>query len=72
MAQTNGAAKPRFRVDMLGLAGPQLRAIAFDRPAADVVGAFRTILRRLQLDPREEGEPLYHFAKLHMTSAGCP
>ena len=67
MAHSNGAPEPRFHVDMLEPARHQLRAIALERPEADVVGAFRKVLRRLQHDPRQEGEPLYHFPKLHMT-----
>ena len=67
MAQSNGSPRPRFDVDMLEPVRQRLRQIARDRPGADVVSAFRSLLSRLQRDPRQEGEPLYHMPKLQMT-----
>ncbi len=71
MAHSNGTHGPRFRVGMLELAKQQLRdvakSLAEDGSESDVAAAFRKMLRRLERDPREYGEPLFHYRKLKMT-----
>jgi ParE toxin of type II toxin-antitoxin system, parDE len=71
MAHLNGTSGPRFRVSMLEVAKEQLRdiavAVAKSGSDSDVAAAFRNTLRSLELDPRELGEPLFHYRKLKMT-----
>ena len=71
MARSNGTSGPRFRVSMLESAKAQLREIA-DFVAeggsnSDIAAAFRKMLRRLERDPREFGEPLFHYRQSKMT-----
>lgn len=71
MAGSNGASGPRFRVSMLEFAKEQLRDIAEAAAGSDsdseVAAALRKMLRRLERDPREYGEPLFHYRESKMT-----
>ncbi len=71
MSGMNGTGQPRFHVSILESAREDLRAIT--RLAIQVgqgkliAAAVRQILTRLENDPREFGEPLYHHHSMEVT-----
>ena len=71
MPGSNGVSGPRFRVSLLEFANAQLREIADSAAESGsdlaVATALRKMLRRLERDPREFGEPLFHYREAEMT-----
>ena len=71
MATSNGKPQPRYTLGMTGIARSQLKSIVAAAgqpdPAKAVAAALRVIRDRLESDPGEFGEPLYHVAGLKMS-----
>lgn len=71
MATSNGKPHPRYSLGTTGIARSQLKAIVAVAGQTDsedsVAAALRVIRDRLESDPGEFGEPLYHVASLRMS-----
>lgn len=71
MAETNGAAGPRYSVSMTGAARAEYleiarQSVALGRDEA-VSAAMRQTSDRLRRNPRQLGDPLFHFRNMRMT-----